>query len=855
MPPRGGRTHTPHVVGNATPEGGGDAAGWLAAPVGGAAPQAGVLAARIRGVPLCTDLRGRVVGVPARLRWLTGRDPEDVLDRGVAELFDDRYGPAVLQLVLAVGAGGETWDAAVEARLAGGDEHPTWVEVTAAAQRDADGRPRDVLVLLHDVSARHRATSQNRLFRAVTDASPVGIFGLDGDRWTVANPRLADLTGLDEAALRRGELWDLIHPEDRPQLAFDRSTWPLARRTGRPASGSYRIIRPDGEERWIRLQVSPVQDGGEDGGDDVWAGTVEDTTNEVTSRQHSALLTTIVSAGTDLVAILSPAGRVRFLNPAGRALLGLARSESAHRLHADRIFGEAGWASLRDRAIPAATDGGTWSGESDVLAGDGTAVPVSVALVVHRDAMGRIDRVSVVARDASAEKAVQQRLAAEAAQDPLTGLANRAGFHDAVAAALTATAEGRGVGVLFCDLDRFKPVNDSLGHDAGDQLLRIVAERLSGVLRSGDLAARIGGDEFLVLVADLDGDAELHALAERVREVLHQPVHLDLEHGTAEVRLTFSIGGAVARAGDAPASLIARADEAMYRAKRLGKDRVELFDAALPHHPRTSLVAEQALRRALDQHELRLLVQPIVTLPDRRIVGAEALVRWQHPELGVLPPADFITLAEDTGLIGRLGAWVLAESVGHAARWAADPATAGLRVHVNVSGRQLVVGDVVELVAREVRRAHLPAGTLCLELNEAALAPDTSGPGDRLAALRALGVAVAIDDFGAGTSSLGQLRRHPVDLLKLDASLVTGIVRSRTDAAIVTSLQQLAAALDIATIAVGVEEEVQARALQAMGCRLAQGYLFAEPMSPAAFEAELRARRGGAVIPPTTSRP
>jgi diguanylate cyclase (GGDEF)-like protein/PAS domain S-box-containing protein len=426
-------------------------------------------------------------------------------------------------------------------------------------------------------------------------------------------------------------------------------------------------------------------------------------------------------------------------------------------------------------------------------------------------------------------KEFEDRLAHQSMHDPLTGLPNRTLFLDRLAQAVARCRRTEAqVAVLFFDLDRFKVVNDSLGHDAGDELLVDVARRLESVVRPGDTVARFGGDEFTVLCEDLpfdDARARALEIAQRLSVALNTPFTLQ----THETFLSASIGISLALHGDErPEELLRDADAAMYHAKELGRGRVEVFDDELRTRALDRHATETALHQALQRGEFCLFFQPIVSLDQGRCVGVEALVRWQHPGRGLVPPNEFIPLAEETGLIVELGAWVLEEAARHAARWQLDHDDPFL-VAVNLSARQLAQPDLVERVAAVIERTGASADNLCIEITESVLMDDAESTIATIARLRDIGVRMSIDDFGTGYSSLGYLKRFPVDIVKIDRSFVDGLGTDNGDTAIVRAVIELAHALDMRVVAEGVEREEQLVELVERGCDEAQGYYFAPP--------------------------
>jgi diguanylate cyclase (GGDEF)-like protein len=377
--------------------------------------------------------------------------------------------------------------------------------------------------------------------------------------------------------------------------------------------------------------------------------------------------------------------------------------------------------------------------------------------------------------------------------------------------------------VLFLDLDRFKVVNDSLGHEAGDQLLVAAGRRLVACLRPGDTAARLGGDEFTLLLEGVANEVEAVRVAQRVAEEFEPAIDV----GGRSVFATASIGIALSRSSHhRPADLLREADIAMYQAKAKGKASYALFDAEMGSSALRRLELETDLRRAIEQEQLRVEYQPVIDLLRGKIVALEALVRWQHPERGLVPPIEFIALAEETGLILPLGRWVLEQACRQTRIWRAHLGPDAPSVSVNLSAKQFQHPDILEDVARTVRAAALPASSLTLEITETVVMEDAESNSVTLRRLKDLGVKLAIDDFGSGYSSLGYLKRFPVDMLKIDRAFVSGLGRDPEDTAIVEAVIGLAHTLGMRVTAEGVETSQQLTQLKMLGCDLGQGYYF-----------------------------
>jgi diguanylate cyclase (GGDEF)-like protein/PAS domain S-box-containing protein len=433
--------------------------------------------------------------------------------------------------------------------------------------------------------------------------------------------------------------------------------------------------------------------------------------------------------------------------------------------------------------------------------------------------------------DVTDRKKMEAELERLALYDSLTGLPNRALFSDRLAHAIERRGRTQTTAVYFLDLDRFKRINDSLGHAAGDEVLREVAARVQRMLRPDDTVARFGGDEFTVLCESVGGVLEAVGVADRLQREIAKP----LRAGGAELRLTASVGVALAESGeDAECSrLVEDADAAMYRAKERGGARTELFDIAMRERAVDALSIEQELQHGLERGELRLFYQPLVSLDTGEMVGAEALIRWEHPERGLLSPDKFLPIAEESGLIVEVGAWAVGEACRRLRDWdrlSGGPSTLG--VAVNLSARELTHPDVVATVLNAVRRSALDLSRLTIEVTESTAMADRDSGFRALRELSDAGVRIAIDDFGTGYSSLDHLREMPADILKIDRSFVAGMASNSPDSALVAAAIAMGRALEMEVVAEGIETSEQVADLRELGCPLGQGFLFARPLPP-----------------------
>lgn len=541
---------------------------------------------------------------------------------------------------------------------------------------------------------------------------------------------------------------------------------------------------------------------------------------------------TIISSLEDAYFETDLAGNLRFFNNALVRLLGYSRREldgMNNRAYMDEANAEMVFAAFN--LVYETTEpqrGVQW----EVTRKDGERRYIEASISLTRDDTGEPTGFRGIARDITERRRADERIHYLAHYDSLTGLPNRALFEDRMAQVLKQRREGgESAALLFLDLDRFKTINDSLGHHAGDELLKQVARRISECVRDGDTVCRPGGDEFLVLLGQLRSPATAGNVASKILRAVSAPYTVE----GWEFSVTPSIGIAVIpEDGTDIETLTRNADTAMYYAKESGRNNFQFFSSSMNQDADHRLALEQGLRRAIERQELELYYQPVADGRDGRIVSAEALLRWNRPGHGVLGAHEFIAVVEQSGMILEIGEWVLREACRHAASW-------GIPVAVNLSGLQFRKTGLVELVAAVIRDTGLPPSGLELEITESVLIEDAYQTVDTVNRLRALGVRFAIDDFGTGYSSLGYLKRFPIDRVKIDRAFIRDLNDNPDDAAIVNAIISMTASLGLEAVAEGVETTEQREYLLGRGCTLMQGYLFGRPMPAADFAARLAA--------------
>ena len=558
-----------------------------------------------------------------------------------------------------------------------------------------------------------------------------------------------------------------------------------------------------------------------------------------TETTRSARFRSLVHNATDLITVVDGEGQVHYLSPSAERFIGQSSRDVIGTRYLDLVDpGDRAHVDAMLRGV-AKEDHGVALAEYRVRHADGSLRYVE-SIISSLMADPTVRGLVLNTRDVTDRKHLEDELAHQAFHDSLTGLSNRGVFRDRVEHGLARAGRvGGSMTVLLLDLDGFKTINDGLGHDAGDELLVGVAARLQACSRSSDSVARLGGDEFALLLEDVEDEERAGASANRLLDALEPP----FEVRGREVFVRASVGIAISDGRDDTDALIRNADTAMYAAKAAGKGRWEFFRPDMHARALAHFEVQGDLEHAIAREEFAVHYQPIVDIDSGGIGGIEALVRWMHPTRGMLPPFEFIGIAEETGLIVPLGRWVLEEACRQTAAWrAALPAAANLWVSVNLSTRQLVEADLVDQVRDALETTGLEPSALTLELTEGSLMQDVPSTLVKLQGLKSLGVRLAIDDFGTGSSSLGYLRQFPIDLLKIDKSFVDEIASVGSDGpALVRAIIELAHTLHLDTVAEGIEQDEQLTELRTAGCHSGQGFLFAKPLAFDAMESYLRA--------------
>lgn len=652
-------------------------------------------------------------------------------------------------------------------------------------------------------------------------ADAITLYDPAEDRLVDANPAAEELFGRDLVSLMARAPFEL--------LAYLRTTSITEADPGRPREA--RVRRPDGSDHPFEVTSRIVRMGGRALILSIYRDLAERRKAEVALRESEERYALAVEGANDGLWDWDVGGGLLYLSPRWKAMLGYSDDQVGttpgewfRRIHPDDLE------HMRS-AISAHLEGMTphFEDEHRIRRSDGSFVWVLSRGLAVRDNNGWAVRMAGSMSDISQRKMAEERLLHAAFHDGLTGLPNRALFMDRLShvVARSKRTPSDSFAILFLDLDRFKVVNDSLGHSIGDQLLVAIARRLERCLRPADTVARLGGDEFTILLEDVGDIRGATRVADRIHVELIRPFKLPGQ----EVFTSCSIGIALSDSSGDPETLLRNADLAMYQAKANGKARHEIFDRDMHAQAMDLMRLETTLRHALERGEFRVHYQPIMRLEDNFLHGFEALVRWEHPERGLLGPAAFLEVAEETGLIVAIGRWVLNMACIQMANWQQAFGRPDLAISVNLAGRQLAHPGLIREVKKAVEQSGLTPGTLVLEITENAVMEHAEESRQLLGKLKELGVKLHMDDFGTGLASLAYLRRFPLDTLKIDRSFVSGLDKDIEDMEIVRTILSLASNLEMGVVAEGIETEEQLAALQGLSCGLGQGYLFSKPLS------------------------
>ena len=662
------------------------------------------------------------------------------------------------------------------------------------------------------------APGNPRLFDALIERAPVGIFVADSaGACLYANAVLCELTGLPlERQLGHG--WRAaLHFDDVERVE---AAWRDAIQKGSDVAHGQRFVRPDRSVAWVEMTAVPIRNDGRVIG---WAGVCVDVTER---RLSESRYQDLIENARDGVFAVDPLGGIGSVNRAAEEMTGYSRQELLDMNVLDLV-------AAQDFETARAAMARSLSGMDEpritlaIIAKNGRQVSVDLTgrLVTENDAPIRWE---AIARDVTEQRRLQEQLAHQAFHDPLTGLPNRALLRDRLNQALArGHRAGTPVAAILLDLDNFKVVNDSLGHETGDDLLREVARRLLRVIRDGDTVARLGGDEFALVFDRLTNEGEIFAVADRIVSELEAPFRVGAT--THEIRA--SLGIALADRGDDPSTLLRNADTAMYSAKAEKRGSFEIFDNGMRQRLLQELQLKGALAEAIRNERLELHYQPIVSPATGLVLAVEALTRWRHPDSGWIKPSEFIPIAERNDLIAPLGRLALAKAARQAAVWHRQrPDALPLGVFVNVSPRELAAPDYAAFVQNTLTELRLPPPRFGLEITERTFLDNNNEQTKaNLAQLIDIGVRFSLDDFGTGYSNLASLKEFPFTTIKIDRCFVDAIKDATDSAPITSAIIGLGDALGLTVIAEGVETNVQNDYLQRLGCPAAQGYLYARP--------------------------
>lgn len=710
-----------------------------------------------------------------------------------------------------------------------------WAEMRSAPL-DWEGA-KAYVIGLRDISARKEAEialqQSETLFQTLARLAPVGIFKTDArGKCEYVNQRWCDISGLDaKAAL--GEGWtDSIDIEDRQRVMEE---WDRSIQTQIPFYSQYRFQHRNGPTRWVVGRAEAEYDGNQRllG----FIGTITDISEIKRNEEHLRLAAAVFETTREGVMITNVNREIQRVNRAFTEITGYSQREALNkttRLLRSGRHSEAFYSAMWDEINRT----GHWQGEIWNRRKNGELYPELLSISTVKDHAGAICNYVGVFADISKLKASEQELEFLAHHDPLTKLPNRMLLMSRLQHSISqAQRQNSQLAVIMMDLDRFKDVNDSFGHLAGDELLQLAAERLTARLRAADTVCRLGGDEFVVLLEDMAQPAAAARIATDIIATINEPWQLS---NGIEVRVGASIGIALyPEHGTAPAELLQHADTALYQAKNEGRNCFKYFSEELTRAARERIGIEFRLRQAIENNEFRVFFQPQLHIGTGEIVGAEALIRWRAAGGEIIPPIKFIPIAEDTGLISNIGNWVLKESCRQGKAWL-DAGLPPIRIAVNLSTHQFLHSDICTIVENTLAETGFPAEYLELELTESALMKREKEAIDILNRLHELGIHLAIDDFGTGYSSLAYLKSFPLDVLKIDKSFIDDIPMQSDDMEITATIIAMAKTLRMKVIAEGVETPAQMAFLSSRNCDFYQGYFASKPLPAEEFAAFLK---------------
>ena len=810
--------------------------------------QTAALESAANGVAI-TDTRGTIEWINPAFTKLTGYSADEVIGQNPRVLKSGKNPESFYLDLWGTISKGEVWHGDLINRRKDGRYY--YEEMTITPVRDTNGKVGHYIAIKQDVTANRAAEEELRKSEA-TLAKAQQIAHLGNWEWDIKadelywSDEIFRMLGIESTGARatRASFFDRVHPDDREKIEDQAKTM---LQTKHWESLEYRILRPDGTQRTIFSDGSVTLD--ENGAPEKLTGIMMDISE---LRETEESFRSVVETANDGIIMLNQKGEILSWNMAAQTIFGYTEDEIRGKqlMH---LFPD----SYREQ-IAAAADcdpldisglllpgcrGTAMTGKK----GDGAEFPLEITVSSWQSGDGTL--YSAIVRDITQRKSLEDRLTYQTLHDPLTDLANRVLFGDRLGQAIKKCRRNKGtVGVLFIDLDNFKNVNDTLGHAAGDELLIGVAERIKGCLRDGDTAARLGGDEFAVLVDDSNGLAGAILVAERIHDEILAPFYLNGN----EAYVGTSIGVTVTSTGkETPDEILRNADVAMYTAKTSGKNQYVVFQSEMHDEIVRRVQLESDMRAALENNEFQVHYQPIVDLATERILGMEALARWNHPKRGLIGPSEFISVAEDTQIILDLGKWILEAACAQTRAWQLCVEGAeNMSVTVNLSSRQFRDDDLVLMIQDVLARTDLPPDSLIIEITETALLKNTEKTLDTLRELKLLGVRLAIDDFGTGYSSLSYLQQFPIDVLKIDRLFIDTITQPDEGSAVARAIITISESLHMTTIAEGVETFEQQSELLKLGCRVGQGFHFSRPLTTDAMEDFLKSHAMGRFIEP-----